>query len=123
MKTPKYFSKRTSPVTGAVMERQPDGTAVQVTPELPYSECMAFVRENRDEMLTLYKVARLAPRRDAARRFVRKILARDLSEAVQIFRDFVGDEDPARFQLLTGDWQLICEKVPTAPSNFSNIIN
>ena len=123
MHTQKYYTKRTDPNLGVVMERQPDGTSVPVTGELPYSECLARVRERKDEVLHLFKVARIAPRKNAARRLHCKILAKDLSDAVRQFSVMCRENDPAVLQLLTGDWKLICEKGPDGSVQFKNHLN
>ncbi len=118
MATPRYYAKRTSPNLGQVMERQADGSSVPVTSELPYAICIAKVKDHRTELLHLFKVARIAPRKDAVRRLHCKILARDLSDAVRQFSEMCRDGDPATLQLLTGDWKLICEKGPDGSVTF-----
>ena len=123
MATPRYFAKRTSPNLGQVMERQPDGSSVPVTSELPYAICVAKVKDHRDEVLHLFKVARIAPRKDAVRRLHCRILAKDLSDAVAQFRTICEAGDPATLQLLTGDWRPICEKGPDGSIQFKNHLN
>lgn len=124
MSVKRYFAKRTNPNCGVIMEMQPDGSAVAVTKELPYSECMARVMANRDDVLTMYKVARIAPRKNAKRRLFCRILARDLSDAVNRFRLICNrNNEPATFQLLTGDWKIICEKGSDGSITFKNHLN
>lgn len=122
MAVKKYYTKRTNPNCGVIMEMQPDGSAVAVTGELPYSECMARVMASRDDVLTLFKIARIAPRKNARRKLFRRILARHLSDAVHQFRIVCEEnaEDPATFQLLTGDWKIICERGPDGSVEFKN---
>ena len=124
MSVNRFYAKRTNPNCGVIMERQADGSSVAVTGELPYSECMARVMASRDQVLHLYKVARIAPRKNAARRLFCKILAHDLTDAVDRFRLICSrNDEPATFQLLTGDWKLICEKGSDGSVKFLNHLN
>lgn len=123
MAIPRYYAKRTDPNLGVVMERQPDGTSVPVTGEQPYSECLARIRERKDEVLHIFKVARIAHRKNAVRRLHCKILAKDLSDAVRQFSVMCRENDRAVLQLLTGDWLLICEKQAEGTIKFFNHIN
>ena len=123
MPTPRYYAKRTDPNHGMVMERLPDGTSEPVTDELHWAICVSKVHALKDEVLTLYKVARIAPRKNAIRRLYSKIYARDLSDAVDHFRQICETGDPATLQLLTGDWKLICEKGPDGSIQFKNHLN
>ena len=83
---------------------------VKVTDIMPYKSCVAYVMEHQEEAV-IYKVAKIANRKNAKRRLVDRFLADDNNEAVSIFaRRYCQNEDRAVMQLLTGDWKIIAER-------------
>lgn len=103
----RYEIRRTTPVTGIVIDRYPYDNGTPVTDQMFYDQCMAFIRE-RQEDLTVYKVGFRENRKNGVRHLYKKILAHDDKEAAELFRDLMAREAPTDgrdYQLLTGDWK------------------
>lgn len=102
--------KRMTPNSGVVVCLDVYGEPVIVTPEKPYKECVEYVRMHQEE-LTVYKIGRILPRKNARRTLFKRIYALDEDEAKDIFVDIcASNDDGSRLQLLTGDWKLIAER-------------
>lgn len=101
------YIKRMTPNTGTVMAYGRFYEECRVTSELPYKECVAYVQENQTP-LTIYKVARILPRKNAVRKLFKKFLALNEDDAKATFYDICKmTDDGSTLQLLTGDWKLI----------------
>lgn len=101
------YIKRMTPNTGMVMALSRFYNESPVTSEMPYKECVTFVQENQTP-LTIYKVARILPRKNAARKLFKKFLAHNEDDAKETFYYICKmTDDGSTLQLLTGDWKLI----------------
>ena len=110
MKQKNLYIRRTGPNDGVVVEIGNYFDEKTITEPMPYQQCVNYVLEHRKD-LTVYKIARILPRKNAKRTLYKKILAVDNNEAVVIFNDMCsGAPENVRLQLLTGDWKLIAEK-------------
>lgn len=65
---------------------------------------------SRGGTVRVYKIGRLANRKDAKRHHIANVLAESEDDAVQEFMEYVGnlpDNQTAKYQLCSGDWKRI----------------
>ena len=63
---------------------------------------------SRNGSVKVYKVSRMANRKDAKRHHIANVLAENEEDAKNEFMEYVGglsDNQTARYQLYTGDWK------------------
>ena len=99
---------RVDPNMGYVVRLDDNLQKVKITEILPYKSCMAYVMENQEEA-TVYKIGKIANRKNAKRRYDSRILAQDDNDAVRKFT-LMPKDDTSVYQLLTGDWKIIAER-------------
>ena len=99
---------RVDPNMGYVVRLDDNLQKVKITEILPYKSCMAYVMENQEEA-TVYKIGKIANRKNAKRRYDSRILAQDNTDAVRKFT-LMPKDDTSVYQLLTGDWKIIAER-------------
>lgn len=99
---------RVDPNTGYVVRLDDNLQKIKITEILPYKSCMAYVMENQEEA-TVYKIGKIANRKNAKRRYDSRILAQDDNDAVRKFT-LMPKDDTSIYQLLTGDWKIIAER-------------
>ena len=99
---------RVDPNMGYVVRLDDNLQKVKITEILPYKSCMAYVMENQEEA-TVYKIGKIANRKNAKRRYDSRILAQDDNDAVRKFT-LMPKDDTSIYQLLTGDWKIIAER-------------
>lgn len=99
---------RVDPNTGYVVRLDDNLQKIKVTEILPYKSCMAYVMENQEEA-TVYKIGKIANRKNAKRRYDSRILAQDDNDAIRKFT-LMPKDDTSIYQLLTGDWKIIAER-------------
>lgn len=99
---------RVDPNMGYVVRLDDNLQKVKITEILPYKSCMAYVMENQEEA-TVYKIGKIANRKNAKRRYDSRILAQDDTDAVRKFT-LMPKDDTSVYQLLTGDWKIIAER-------------
>ena len=110
MKQKNLHIRRTGPNDGVVVEIGNYFDEKTITEPMPYQQCVNYVLEHRKD-LTVYKIAKILPRKNAKRTLYKKILAVDNNEAIIIFNDVCsGAPENVILQLLTGDWRLIAGK-------------
>ena len=99
---------RVDPNMGYVVRLDDNLQKVKITEILPYKSCMAYVMENQEEAV-VYKIGKIANRKNAKRRYDSRILAQDDNDAVRKFT-LMPKDDTSVYQLLTGDWKIIAER-------------
>ena len=99
---------RVDPNTGYVVRLDDNLQKVKITEILPYKSCMIYVMENQEEA-TVYKIGKIANRKNAKRRYDSRILAQDDNDAIRKFT-LMQKDDTSVYQLLTGDWKIIAER-------------
>ena len=99
---------RVDPNMGYVVRLDDNLQKVKITEILPYKSCMAYVMENQEEAV-VYKIGKIANRKNAKRRYDSRILAQDDNDAVRKFT-LMPNDDTSVYQLLTGDWKIIAER-------------
>lgn len=110
MKQKNMYVRRTDPNNGVVVEIGNYFDEKTITEPMPYQQCVNFVLEHRRD-LTIYKIAKILPRKNAKRTLYKKILAVDDCDAIRVFSNVCsGAPENVILQLLTGDWKLIAGK-------------
>ena len=99
---------RVDPNTGYVTRLNSQMQRIKITEIMPYKSCMAYVMENQEDA-KVYKIGRLADRKNAKRRHQGNILAVDNNEAVNVFTKIQLNKG-STYQLCTGDWKIIAQK-------------
>lgn len=111
----RYEIIRTDPNNGYVTRLSNHLQRIKVSDVMPYRECMEFVMHNQEEG-TIFKIAKLANRRNARRTLYDKILVADKNEAIRVFdHDYCNEYADYTLQLCTGDWQIIAQCVSGGP--------
>lgn len=119
----KYTIERTDPTHGRIMELTMEGRKEFITEDKEYGSCMDWIAKNQEE-LKVYKIARILYRKNAKRRFVTSIYAKDNNDAVAYFdTEFNPPEPNAEFQLLTGNWKIIAMFTVTNGDRNFTILN
>lgn len=107
----RLFIKRVNANIGIVYSYGRYFEEVPVTGPEVYVACKAYVKENQEE-LTIYKIGRILNRKNAKRTLDKTFLAADEDEAMSTFIDYcAAHEDSSTYQLLTGNWKLIAERL------------
>ena len=98
--------RRTDPNHGVVINLYPFCEEQEITPEIPYNECIKFVQNNQEDM-KLYKVSVTNKRKNGKRKLYKTILAKDHSEAFALYTQLMKTADHYNYEynLLTGDWK------------------
>lgn len=99
---------RVDPNMGYVVRLDDTLQKIKVTEILPYKSCMAYVMENQEEA-TVYKIGKIANRKNAKRRYDSRILAENDDDAIRKFT-LMPKDNTSTYQLLTGDWKIIAER-------------
>ena len=99
---------RVDPNTGYVVRLDDNLQKIKITEIIPYKSCMAYVMENQEEA-KVYKIGKIANRKNAKRRYDSRILAQDDNDAIRKFT-LMPKDDTSVYQLLTGDWKIIAER-------------
>lgn len=99
---------RVDPNMGYVVRLNDTLQKIKVTEILPYKSCMAYVMENQEEA-TVYKIGKIANRKNAKRRYNSRILAENNDDAIRKFT-LMPKDNTSTYQLLTGDWKIIAER-------------
>lgn len=112
----KYRIKRIDPNSGQVWEIGPFGEEIQTTETLPYTDCKIFLLKNQVE-LRVYKIGCIGSRKGAKRKYLKRIFATGIIQAMELFNQIVEDE-AVTLQLCSGDWKVLAEKQPTGRTKF-----
>ena len=99
---------RVDPNTGYVTRLNSQMQRIKITETMPYKSCMVYVMENQEDA-KVYKIGRLADRKNAKRRHHGNILAADNNEAIDVF-SMMQLNKGSTYQLCTGDWKIIAQK-------------
>lgn len=99
---------RVDPNMGYVVRLDDHLQKVKITEIIPYRSCMTYVMENQEDA-KVYKIGKIANRKNAKRRYESRILAHDDNDAIRMFT-LMPKDDTCVYQLLTGDWKIIAER-------------
>lgn len=97
--------RRTDPTHGVVEAIDITGIYHDLTDIMTYKECKGILMLHQSEV-TIYRIACIADRKNARRRFDRNIYAQSREQAIEFFTSLCWDEHK-EYQLLTGDWKII----------------
>ena len=99
---------RVDPNMGYVVRLDDNLQKIKITEILPYKSCMAYVIEHQEEA-AVYKIGKIANRKNAKRRYESRILAQSDADAIRMFT-LMPKDNTSIYQLLTGDWKIIAER-------------